>query len=574
MKCWRRCDLENNEMKTLVSAFLFVLTGLSAAQTPSLVFNHVTVIDATGSLPQPDMTVVITGNRITALDKTGETMIPRNAQVVDATGKFLIPGLWDMHTHVQDGFPGAGEEKSLSQFFKLYLANGVTGIRDMGGRHLTWFVQRRQEVAEGRRLGPRIVTAGQALDGPHATDSIKLPLSDTTMARQVVREQKQRGADFVKIYEQLPREVYFVVADECKKQGIPFAGHVPVGVSAAEASEAGQSSIEHLGVGRIREACYVFETATPGTSPIDPDPQLTAKLREVLASFWNGQHNPELLTPALNTWLESETGQSILKTMAAEQGELQAFTLRKQTIEDGGRVIHCKAVFEKKTRFYKFPMAADGKLDWIGDEPDIYSETRAAALFARFKTNGTWQCPTLTALRAFHRADPTVMNDPRLKYVSPWLQMLMHPKNDARYKDWTALELEWAKQIYQLDAALIRKMKDAGVEFLAGTDSILDFCFPGFSLHDELALLVEAGLTPMEALQAATCNPAKFLNMTDSLGTVEKGKIADLVLLEANPLDDIHNTQKIASVVRNGKLFSQAALQKMLAEVEATASEK
>lgn len=122
--------------------------------------------------------------------------------------------------------------------------------------------------------------------------------------------------------------------------------------------------------------------------------------------------------------------------------------------------------------------------------------------------------------------------------------------------------------------ALIRKMKDAGVKFLAGTDSILDFCFPGFSLHDELALLVAAGLTPMEALQAATCNPAKFLNMADSLGTVEKGKLADLILLEANPLDDIRNTKKIAAVVRNGKLFSQAELLKMLAEVEAAARQK
>jgi hypothetical protein len=517
---------------------------------------------------------VITGNRITMLGKTGEVTIPKNAQLVDGTGKFLIPGLWDMHTHVQDGFPGAGEEKSLSPFFKLYLANGVTGIRDMGGRHLDWFVRMRQEMAEGKRLGPRIVTAGQALDGPHATDSIKLPLGDTTMVRQVVREQKQRGADFVKIYERLLREVYFIVADECKKQGIPFAGHVPIGVSAAEASDAGQSSIEHLGGGRIREACYVFETETSGTSPIDPDPQMTAKLQEVLAGFWNGHHNSALLTPTLNTWLESEAGKSILKTVAAEQGELLSLAFRKQTVKDGERIIHCKAVFEKKTRFYKFPITADGKIDWIGDEPDIYSDAKAAELFARFKKNGTWQCPTLAALRVAQRADPNIMNDPRLKYVSPWLQMMMHPKNDPRYKDWTALELEWAKLIYQLDSGLIRKMKDAGVEFLAGTDSILDFCFPGFSLHDELALLVEAGLTPMEALQAATCNPAKFLDMADSLGTVEKGKIADLVLLEANPLDDIHNTQTIAAVVRNGKLFPQAELQKLLAEVENAASKK
>lgn len=349
---------------------------------------------------------------------------------------------------------------------------------------------------------------------------------------------------------------------------------MPAGVSAAEASAAGQSSIEHLGGGRIHEACYVFETETPGALPSDPDPSLTAKLQEMLASFWEGNHDPELLTPTLNAWLESEAGKAILKSVAAELGKLLSLTFRKETFKDSARVIHGKAVFEKKTRFYKFPVTAAGKIDWLADEAKIYSETRAAGLFARFKQNGTWQCPTLTALRAFHRADPNVMNDPRLKYVSPWLQMMMHPKNDPRYKNWTVLEFDWAKQIYQLDSALLRKMKDAGVEFLAGTDSILDFCFPGFSLHDELALLVEAGLTPMEALQAATINPARFLNLADSLGTVEKGKIADLVLLEANPLDDIHNTTKIAAVVRDGRLLRQTELQELLAEVEDAASKR
>jgi hypothetical protein len=557
----------------LLQPILLLAQKPQAPRPAPLVFSNVTVIDATGAPPRREMTVVISGNRITALDTTGKVKIPPEAQVVDAAGKFLIPGLWDMHTHVQDGFHGAGEEKSLAQFFKLYLANGVTGIRDMGGRHLDWFVQKRREIAEGKRLGPRIVTAGQALDGPHATDNVKLPLSDTTMARQVVREQKQRGADFVKIYERLPRDVYFVVADECKKQGIPFVGHVLAGVSAAEASDAGQMSIEHLGGGCIREACYVFETGT-AVPPIDPDPPMTAKLQEVLLSFWNGRHNSDLLTPSLNAWLESEAGESLLKTFAAEQGELVAFTFRKQESTDLGRVVHCKAVFEKKTRFYKFLVTTGGKIDWISDEPTIYSAVKAGELFARFKKNGTWQCPTLAALRVAQRADPNVMNDPRLKYVSPWLQMLMHPKNDPRYKDWTALEFDWAREIYQLDTALIPKMRDAGVDFLAGTDSILDFCFPGFSLHDELALLVEAGLTPMEALQAATHNPAKFLGSLDSLGTVEPGKLADLVLLEANPLEDIHNTQKIAAVVRNGKFFPQAVLQKMLAEVETAASKK
>lgn len=148
------------------------------------------------------------------------------------------------------------------------------------------------------------------------------------------------------------------------------------------------------------------------------------------------------------------------------------------------------------------------------------------------------------------------MNDPRLKYVSPWLQMMMHPKNDPRYKNWTALEFDGAKQIYQLDSALLRRMKDAGGGVSGGNGFDSRFLLSGIQL---------------EALQAATISSARFLNLADSLGTVEKGKIADLVLLEANPLDDIHNTTKIAAVVRDGRLLRQTELQKLLAEVETAA---
>jgi imidazolonepropionase-like amidohydrolase len=118
---------------------------------------------------------------------------------------------------------------------------------------------------------------------------------------------------------------------------------------------------------------------------------------------------------------------------------------------------------------------------------------------------------------------------------------------------------------------VVGEMRREGVQFLAGTDVLNPFCFPGFSLHDELALLNGAGLTPMEAIQAATRGAADFLGILDSSGTVEKGKTADLVVLDANPLDDIHNTQKIAGVMMGGRYLPKASLEKMLADVEAVA---
>ncbi|MGH9963171.1 MAG: amidohydrolase family protein, partial [Pyrinomonadaceae bacterium] len=206
---------------------------------------------------------------------------------------------------------------------------------------------------------------------------------------------------------------------------------------------------------------------------------------------------------------------------------------------------------------------------------DTYSEEKAAALFARFKKNGTWQSPTLVTMRggAF-LDDPNFTNDPRLKYLPQVLRTNWEPKNNNVYRTASASDYAAMKKVFYKQLEMVRAMRGAGVEFLASTDVSNPYCFPGFSLHDELALLVKAGLTPMEALQAATRNPAKYLGLLDSLGTVEKGKIADLVLLDANPLAEIGNTKRINAVVVGGKLIPKLELEAMLAKVEATANQK
>ncbi|MHC4560056.1 MAG: ankyrin repeat domain-containing protein [Planctomycetota bacterium] len=449
-------------------------------QQKTLVFTHVTVIDATGAPAQPDMTVVIKGDRIEALDKTDKLTIPRNSQVVDATGKFLIPGLWDMHTH-----PWISK-----RYFALLTANGVTGIRVMWGKpeHHAW----REEISAGELIGPRMVIASPVIDGPgdprgHGFTIVR----NEEEGQQIVRKSKAEGADLIKVYNNLSRDTYFAIVDESKKQGIPFAGHVPVSVSAAEASDAGQQSIEHT-------RSIMMPCSTSGE-------------KEILRRF------SEVL-PGEN-WLHSiEKWRSMVKIMR-----------------------------------------------------DInYDERKAAELFSRFVKNNTWACPTLIVWHGLMFYDEHLANDPRLKYMPLYYRNPLNLKKNA----YVALATgEWRAEFRELcekHLAIVGAMRNAGVGLLAGTDATGIYCIPGFGLHDELALFVQAGLSPMEALQTATYNAAKCLGLLDSMGTVEQGKIADLVLLDANPLQDIRNTRRITTVVVGGRVFDKTALQKMLIQVEAS----
>ena len=449
-------------------------------QQKALVFTHVTVIDATGAPAEPDMTVVVRGDRIEALGKTGKLTVPRNAQVVDATGKFLIPGLWDMHVH----------PRLPKNFLAIFTANGVTGVRVMWGKpvHHKW----RQEISAGKLIGPRMVIASNLVDGPNPIWGGGIVVSNEEEGRQVVREVKKEDADFLKVYNKIPRDAYFAIVDEAKKQGIPFAGHVPYSVSAAEASDAGQQSIEH---------CYFVSFA------------------------------------------------------CSSEGEEE---LRKKTKETWD------------TRPMSLPhVRARHKL--IADI--TYSEKKASELFARFVKNSTWVCPTLIVWHGLSfRDEEDLANDPRLKYMPLSTKDSWNPKNNALVALATGEGRADFRKLCEKHLAIVGAMRRAGVGLLAGTDTTaMAYCFPGFGLHDELAVFVQAGLSPLEALQTATYNPAKFFGKLDSMGTIEQGKIADLVLLEANPLQDISNTQKIAAVVVGGKIYQKAALQKMLTQIEATA---
>jgi len=192
-------------------------------------------------------------------------------------------------------------------------------------------------------------------------------------------------------------------------------------------------------------------------------------------------------------------------------------------------------------------------------------QKKCQALFAEFRANDTWQVPTLTVLRMWsHLDDSKFLSDSRLAYIDRRFRDRWEERTRFQRTHWSNAEYELVRGIFAMDERVVGGMFRAGVPMMAGTDAMNPYCFPGFSLHDELGLLVESGLTPLAALQAATINPAKFMGRTVELGTVEPGKLANLVLLAADPLADIHNTTQIQAVWLDGEYFDEASLAEML----------
>jgi imidazolonepropionase-like amidohydrolase len=474
-------------MRTVALALLATLLCLCAGaeeQHDSLVITNVNVIDTRTGTIYYRMTVVVNGDRIRAIAKIGLIQTNKKTHVVNANGKYLIPGLWDMHVHSAGGPAAAWDENVI---YPLYVANGVTGIRDMGGEPAL-LADRRDRIERGQLLGPHIVFAGPFLDGGKPTDPGKnspqfMLVNTPDEARTAVRALKAKNVDFIKVLDGIPRDAYFAVADEAAREKMLFVGHVPWSVSAVEAANAGQHSIEHLS--GILLACSSKE----------------AELRaRVLKAF-------------------------------AEQDAKAASTVNAEILA-------------------------------------TYDPVKAKSVFETFATRNTYQVPTLSWWQA--QADltkPENADHLYLKYVPAWARAEWL----AAAKETTAAQADHLKQVAERYIELARAIHRMGVPFMAGTDSPDPFVFPGFSLQDEVILLGRAGFTNIEALQAATFYPALFQSHLDRYGVIEPGHFADMVLLDANPLDDIRNIRRIYAVVLRGRYYSPKDLDAMLAKVETVA---
>jgi imidazolonepropionase-like amidohydrolase len=463
-----------------------LLFSCAAPAENSLAITHVTVIDMTGAPPLADQTVLIEKQRIAAVGPAASVRIPRAAKVVDGTGKFLIPGLVDMHVHLTAAGEPVGSRKLM---IPLLLANGITTVRDMGG-YLESLIPLRKEIEGGKRLGPRIFYAGPYLDGSPPSFEPSFVVTNRTQANEDVHQLAQRSVDFVKVQSMLSRDAYFAIAEAARRERIVFAGHVPDHVTAAEAADAGQHSIEHL--------------------------------------------------------------TNVLRGCSRDEAKL----LREQFY-----------VPRKK----ETPEQARGRVfRWQRELLASFSQTAAEALIAKFLAKQVWQTPTLVLLKndAFPTLGNSATEDVRRQYIpAATLEIWTRGRNEQMRFVGQA-ESGLRERLFEKSEAIVAQMQKSGLRLLAGTDSPAPNVFPGFALHDELALLVEAGLTRLEALRAATTSAAEFLGTSKDSGTIAAGKYADLVLLDANPLEEIRNTRRIRAVVVRGVLLDREALDEMLEKEE------
>lgn len=456
---------------------------VSAQETPgspepidgTLAITNVAVVDVVAGELLEGRTVVVKDDVITTVVASKSAKVKEGVPTIDGAGKFLVPGLWDMHAHVADPAMPA-----------LFLRFGVTGIRHMfspmRGTEL-----KPADPAKEREAPtfPRVVAAKHLLDSKRTNFPFifrsNIIFADTVeQARAAVKEIKKLGNDFVKVHSVTPRSAYFAAAKEAKAEGIPLAGHVPFTVTAAEASDAGQLTIEHMdGVAALcskQEARHLGRLAEFGTA-----------------------EKPDMNIP---------------------------WRIAKEALE----------TFDPK---------------------------KAAALFTKFVTNGTWHTPTLVESQTKLRLGNPKALTPEVERLLPasakvlWAREF-DPDGSVTMRvlgrHYTKTELQERKELFGEEKKLLGEMHKAKVKLLAGTDTPNVLVVPGLSLHEELEIFVQCGLTPAEALRTATCHPAECLKLTEKYGTIAEGKRADLVLLSKNPLADIRNTTTIETVFVGGRV--------------------
>ncbi|MCC6769995.1 MAG: amidohydrolase family protein [Gemmatimonadaceae bacterium] len=420
-----------------------------------VVIMHATIIDPDSPTVRADQAVVVRGSRIERVGPSATVRPPDGARVIDATGKYLIPGMWDMHVHVDvtGGRPLLG----------LFVAAGVTGVRDMNGdlaRLRGW----QREIAAGTLAGPRMVVSGPYITGRASPLPHLLALTPAEGER-AVDSLARIGVDFIKVHNRLSPETSAAIGRAAERHGMVVAGHVSLPLSPLDAARSGVRSEEHL---------YAF---------------------------------PNWCSPADSAVIAGAT-------------ELQQYVMGRCT-----------------------------------SEPQ-------AAMYAALAREQTWITPTLGVQQGLAELRvPIVRRDSTAQYYSDALLERLAEEFELPPAP-PAAAVAAGQRLFERRLALVGALHRAGVRLLGGTDSPLTVGGPGASLVGELEWLVRAGLTPREALRTVTTEPARYF-AADSLGSVSAGRVADLVLLDADPLADVANVRRIALVVSNGRLFEARDLERL-----------
>ncbi|GAB5527120.1 MAG: amidohydrolase family protein [Roseivirga sp.] len=442
-----------------------------------ILINNTRIVDVKTGRISIDQSIGIRNDTIIFIGDSEAAGSYSAAQSIDATGKYVIPGLWDMHVHFRGGESLIAENKNL---LPLFVANGITGVREAGGDMTSEIFKWRAEIQNGQLTGPAIFTSGPKLDGPRATWAGSIPVTTQEDVVQAVDSLENMGIDFIKIYDsRISREAYLWIIEEAERRGITTSGHMPFTVMLSEAVNAGLGSVEHL--------YYILKGSSAEEYAVTQD-NINGK-----AGFWGSM---DRLIATYDESVAQQTSQSL-----------------------------------KDHDVYVVPTMHIGNtlsyLDTDNHEQDEYLQYIGPGIIKTYEGR----------VRGAMRASPAAV--------------------ERRH----ALNTTFR--------GLVPKLNEAGVTLLAGSDTGASnsYVYQGISLHQEMAALVATGISPLEALKAATISGARFLKVDSYYGSIEEGKSGDLLLLDANPLEDISNTQKIFTLVLDSKVYGKDALDQMLESV-------
>jgi imidazolonepropionase-like amidohydrolase len=469
-------------MKNILILLLVTLSSSLFAQNTILILN-VNIVDVANGRIIPNQNVLIKNQRIRSVSAAKAGKLPPAEIIIIGKGKYLIPGLWDNHVH----FGGDTLVDENEKLLPLFLAMGVTTVRDCAGDISLPLLQWREEIKAGKRVGPTIFTSGPKLEGKKSIWPGDLEIANEVELRQALDSLQKLKVDFIKITDNtLEPRLFLQSIRAARQRGWKVTGHIPVALTIEETAAAGLSAIEHLG--------YLIRAASPQEKAI--------------------------------------TQQRAAGTLSASEANEQFLT--------------------------------------------TLDTTTALVNFRKLATNGTAVVPTMIGSYATAYLDQNNhQNDTYLSYLGPEFKRTYQWRIDRAMKD-NAAAIELRHRMFETAASLLPLLHKAGVTLLAGTDTgyLNSFDYPGLGMHQELELMVRYGLTPQAALQASVINGPAFFGKSKDYGAVSKGKVADLLFLNANPLENISATQQISGVLHQGTYWGEEEIQNQLKAIQNWVLEK